>query len=69
MSFSSFVDVTIAALNRALVNVPANQVRLHVCWGNYEGPHNFDVPLDALLPHLYEARAGGAGAVDGQPAS
>ena len=56
--FLSFVDVTIAALNRALVNVPANQVRLHVCWGNYEGPHNFDVPLEALLPHLYQARAG-----------
>jgi 5-methyltetrahydropteroyltriglutamate--homocysteine methyltransferase len=27
--------------------------------GNYEGPHNFDVPLDDLLPHLYEARVGG----------
>jgi 5-methyltetrahydropteroyltriglutamate--homocysteine methyltransferase len=57
--FLEFVDTTVAALNRALVNVPPSQVRLHVCWGNYEGPHNFDVPLDPLLPHLYRARVGG----------
>ncbi len=57
--FLDFLDLTIAAINGALVNVPRDQVRLHVCWGNYEGPHNFDVPLDDLLPHLYEARVGG----------
>jgi 5-methyltetrahydropteroyltriglutamate--homocysteine methyltransferase len=56
--FLDFVDVTVSALNRALVNVPPSQVRLHVCWGNYEGPHNFDVPLDQLLPHLHRARVG-----------
>jgi 5-methyltetrahydropteroyltriglutamate--homocysteine methyltransferase len=33
-------------------------VRLHVCWGNYEGPHTCDVPLEALLPHLVTARVG-----------
>ena len=57
--FLDFLDLTISAINGALINVPRNQVRLHVCWGNYEGPHNFDVPLDDLLPHLYEARVGG----------
>ncbi len=57
--FLDFLDLTISAINGALVNVPRDQVRLHVCWGNYEGPHNFDVPLDDLLPHLYEARVGG----------
>jgi 5-methyltetrahydropteroyltriglutamate--homocysteine methyltransferase len=57
--FLQFVDVTVSALNRALVNVPPSQVRLHVCWGNYEGPHHCDVPLDELLPHLYRARVGG----------
>ncbi len=31
---------------------------MHVCWGNYEGPHTFDVPLDDILPHLYDARVG-----------
>jgi 5-methyltetrahydropteroyltriglutamate--homocysteine methyltransferase len=56
--FLAFLDLTIAAINRALANVPAEQVRLHVCWGNYEGPHNFDVPLETLLPHLYQAKAG-----------
>lgn len=56
--FLEFLGVTISAINRALVNVPQEQVRLHVCWGNYEGPHNFDVPLDDLLPHLCEARVG-----------
>jgi 5-methyltetrahydropteroyltriglutamate--homocysteine methyltransferase len=57
--FLDFVDVTVAALNRALRNVPADRVRLHVCWGNYEGPHIFDVPLEDLAPHLYAARVGG----------
>jgi 5-methyltetrahydropteroyltriglutamate--homocysteine methyltransferase len=56
--FLAFLDLTISAINHALVNVPPEQVRLHVCWGNYEGPHNFDVPLEELLPHLYQARAG-----------
>jgi 5-methyltetrahydropteroyltriglutamate--homocysteine methyltransferase len=57
--FLDFVDVTVAALNRALRNIPADRVRLHVCWGNYEGPHIFDVPLEELAPHLYAARVGG----------
>ena len=56
--FLTFLDITISAINRALANVAPEQVRLHVCWGNYEGPHNFDVPLQDLLPHLYEAKAG-----------
>jgi 5-methyltetrahydropteroyltriglutamate--homocysteine methyltransferase len=56
--FLDFLDITIAAINGALINVPQDQVRLHVCWGNYEGPHNFDVPLDELLPHLYQSRVG-----------
>jgi 5-methyltetrahydropteroyltriglutamate--homocysteine methyltransferase len=56
--FLAFVDLAVSALNRALANVPPSQVRLHVCWGNYEGPHDCDVPLDALLPHLYRARVG-----------
>jgi len=56
--FLAFLDLTISAINRATANVPREQVRLHVCWGNYEGPHNFDVPLEDILPHLYQARAG-----------
>ena len=57
--FLGFVDITVAALNRALANIAPDRVRLHVCWGNYEGPHTFDVPLEDLLPRLYPARVGG----------
>jgi len=56
--FFDFVDATVAALNRALAKLPPDRVRLHVCWGNYEGPHTCDVPLEALLPHLVPARVG-----------
>ncbi len=56
--FAGFVDLVIDAINRALENVARDRVRLHVCWGNYEGPHNQDVPLDVILPQLYRARVG-----------
>ena len=57
-AFLEFVDLNIAALNRALLNIPRDRVRMHVCWGNYEGPHDVDVPLDDILPRLYQARVG-----------
>jgi 5-methyltetrahydropteroyltriglutamate--homocysteine methyltransferase len=44
------------ALNHALVNVPADRVRLHVCWGNYEGPHTHDIPLAKILPIVLRAK-------------
>jgi len=56
--FLDYVDLNVAAINHAVSDVAPNRVRLHVCWGNYEGPHDCDVPLDDLLPHLYAARAG-----------
>ncbi|MDX2166352.1 MAG: methionine synthase [Deltaproteobacteria bacterium] len=56
--FLAWVEANVAALNRALAHVPAAQVRLHLCWGNYEGPHTLDTPLDDLLPLLYQARVG-----------
>jgi 5-methyltetrahydropteroyltriglutamate--homocysteine methyltransferase len=46
----------IEALNAALVNVPADRVRLHICWGNYEGPHTRDIPLSKVLPALLKAK-------------
>jgi 5-methyltetrahydropteroyltriglutamate--homocysteine methyltransferase len=57
--FLAFADHTIAALNRALARVERDRVRLHVCWGNYEGPHTDDVELAALLGHLTKAQVGG----------
>jgi len=56
--FLDFVEIVVAAINRALQNVPADCVRLHVCWGNYEGPHNRDVALNDILPLLLKARVG-----------
>jgi 5-methyltetrahydropteroyltriglutamate--homocysteine methyltransferase len=50
--------ISIEILNDALKNVPASQVRLHLCWGNYEGPHVHDVPLEMILPAVLKAKAG-----------
>ena len=57
--FVGFVEMVIAAINRSLVNVPRESVRLHVCWGNSEGPHDADVPLAEILPAILEADVGG----------
>jgi 5-methyltetrahydropteroyltriglutamate--homocysteine methyltransferase len=56
--FLAFVDLVVSTLNAALTGVPRDRVRLHVCWGNYEAPHVFDVPLGDILPRLYAARVG-----------
>ncbi|KTG11574.1 methionine synthase [Haloprofundus marisrubri] len=45
----------VEALNEALANVPEDQVRLHTCWGSYEGPHHLDTDLVEMLPEIYEA--------------
>ncbi len=57
--FLDFVERVVAAINRAIVNVPRDRVRLHVCWGNYEAPHDRDVPLEDILPILQKAHVGG----------
>ena len=46
----------IEVLNHALRNVPADRSRMHVCWGNYEGPHHHDIPLESLLPVVLKAK-------------
>jgi 5-methyltetrahydropteroyltriglutamate--homocysteine methyltransferase len=53
-----FIDraaLHIELLNHALRNVPPDRVRMHVCWGNYEGPHHHDVPLERLWPVVAKA--------------
>jgi len=57
--FVDFVDRVVATINRALVNIPRDRVRLHACWGNYEGPHDCDVALPEILPALKRAKVGG----------
>lgn len=46
----------IEAMNHALANVPADRVRFHVCWGNYEGPHDHDIPMEQLVDLLMKAK-------------
>lgn len=56
--FVGFVETVVGAINRALTGIPRDRVRLHVCWGNYEGPHDCDVPLAEILPVLLQANVG-----------
>lgn len=56
--FQRYVERNVAAINRAIEGLPRDRVRLHVCWGNYEGPHHLDVPLEDVLPLYLEANVG-----------
>ena len=56
--FLGFVERVVAAINTALENIPRDRVRLHVCWGNYEGPHDCDAPLADILPVIKQANVG-----------
>jgi 5-methyltetrahydropteroyltriglutamate--homocysteine methyltransferase len=56
--FLAFVRLIVSALNRALAAVPRERVRLHVCWGNYEGPHDLDVGLSEIWPEIAKADVG-----------
>ncbi len=48
----------IDALNHALANIEPARVRMHICWGNYDGPHHHDVPLETIMPVVLKARVG-----------
>ena len=56
--FLGFVERVVTTINKAVENIPRDQVRLHVCWGNYEGPHDCDVPLADILPVIRNANVG-----------
>ena len=57
--FIEFVEMVVETINAALANVPRDRARLHVCWGNYEGPHDLDVPLEEILPTIRRMKVGG----------
>jgi 5-methyltetrahydropteroyltriglutamate--homocysteine methyltransferase len=57
--FRTMARLHVEALNHALANVPPEQARLHLCWGNYEGPHHHDVPLADIIDIVLEARPSG----------
>jgi len=54
--FLKIAAANVEALNHALRDIPADRIRLHLCWGNYEGPHHRDIPLRQLLPVALKAR-------------
>ncbi len=56
--FRKTIELHIDVLNHALANIPPDRVRLHLCWGNYEGPHHHDVPLRDILDIVLKARVG-----------
>jgi 5-methyltetrahydropteroyltriglutamate--homocysteine methyltransferase len=55
--FLKVAAMHVEALNHALRNVPADKVRLHICWGNYEGPHCCDIPMDKVFTTLMNTKA------------
>ena len=57
-AFLAFIERIVAAINRAIAGIPPSQVRLHVCWGNSEAPHDDDVPLEDIVARLREAKVG-----------
>src|SRR5215208_3885508 len=57
-TFVEFVENVVAVINVALKNIPPDRVRLHVCWGNSESPHDSDVPLEHILPTVQQANVG-----------
>ncbi|MFN0302951.1 MAG: cobalamin-independent methionine synthase II family protein [Burkholderiales bacterium] len=54
--FRKRAQLHIEALNHALANIPPEQLRIHVCWGNYEGPHHRDVPLADIIDIVFKSR-------------
>jgi 5-methyltetrahydropteroyltriglutamate--homocysteine methyltransferase len=56
--FVKTVERGVQAINDGTAGIPRDRVRLHVCYGNWEGPHIHDVPLEKILPALYQANVG-----------
>ena len=54
--FRKRAELHVEALNHAVANIPAEQLRMHLCWGNYEGPHHHDVPLANVIDIAFKAR-------------
>lgn len=54
--FRKRAGLHVEALNHALANIPPEQLRMHLCWGNYEGPHHCDVPLADIIDIVFTAR-------------
>jgi len=70
LSDSEFIkaaEMHVAAINQGIDGIPRDRVRLHCCWGNWNGPHMYDVALDLILPVLYQANVGALSIEFGNP--
>ena len=56
--FLKRAEKQIEFLNQSLENIPQSKIRMHICWGNYEGPHSHDISLDKILPLILKANVG-----------
>jgi len=56
--FHKVVDMHLEVLDAAVADIPPDKVRLHLCWGNYEGPHNHDIPLHEIFGPVLKSRPG-----------
>jgi 5-methyltetrahydropteroyltriglutamate--homocysteine methyltransferase len=54
--FKRHAETHVEALNHALADIPSDRVRMHLCWGNYEGPHHHDVPLREIIGIALKAK-------------
>lgn len=57
-AFLKALELHIAAINKGISGIPRDRVRLHVCWGNNDGPHIYDIAMATILPELYQAEVG-----------
>lgn len=54
--FLRVAEANVEALNAATANIPPEKMRMHICWGNYEGPHDHDIPLEKIVGTILKAR-------------
>jgi 5-methyltetrahydropteroyltriglutamate--homocysteine methyltransferase len=57
-AFLKQLELHVAAINIGIDGIPRDRVRLHVCWGNNDGPHIYDIAMATILPELYRAKVG-----------
>jgi 5-methyltetrahydropteroyltriglutamate--homocysteine methyltransferase len=57
--FLKRAEYQVEALNHAVRDIPAGLMRMHICWGNYEGPHDHDIALEKILPIVLKAKPAG----------
>jgi 5-methyltetrahydropteroyltriglutamate--homocysteine methyltransferase len=57
--FLARAEYQVEALNHAVRDIPADRMRMHICWGNYEGPHDHDIALEKILPLVLKAKPAG----------